>query len=702
MVCNPNDLNLNFVPLPGTVIPGFGIPFSPVQFPPLPDFQWPEGFPENILDFINQLGTIFPPGSKFEPNLDDLTNSLLKAIASILNQIAPFLALYRFFQALLNMVMCILEVLCSIQNPVKMQKAMVRLFKHCLPPFLNLLPWLALIAMIIALLLLLLALIEYIINRILALINEIIKNITILAEGATLQNEDAILAATEKIAQLLCLMENLIAVFAAVAAIISIIEALAGIQGRTVCGSGSNVFGDNVDCCGDDVCPPFIRNNPDGIVGTNGLLIYHKQIDVDTITLFGGLSPSLLNLSPLRTESWQFVNEDLNQLYEFLDIITPVGEDNNIFFPEQEYNKNTLPQKVPYTVDLTLQNFDPVVFHPSDTQGARNFNITGCILSKKPTVGVLNYQNVLDTSINDSGTFFLVGGAVTEEDGTPYIISGATATLETFIHETPTITSSGLPSTEDGYFMYSLDYTWKINHPVLLGLSLITLGCLPEVALEREAVNITASPFDSVLNRIGSLPDVAGTQICASQAIQKFRQNVSIDNAANFQSEILGCINNLKTQTLDTLTKLIIAGVSPYTSTVEVEPSLLFTTQTALVTVVLKDAGGNSLINNLPSDVANDVGAKLSATASLGQLSSFSYDGYGAYTATLSSDTAGTGLITASFDGNTFQTVTITDTASTSFQDNQPPYTFVASILPEVGPAVRRDESDVSRDGGSL
>src|SRR5690606_24531434 len=255
----------------------------------------------------------------------------------------------------------IIEILCAIPNPWKMMSAVRKLFKRCLPNFLSLFPWLALIAMILALLLLIIALIEYLIAQILKLVEDIIANLDTLSRGLTLQDEDSITATARKIAQLLCLIENLLAIIVAIASILAIINSLAGIRGRSVCGGGNgrgisiSFVGDDPGCCDNDVCPPFIADNPDGITGIQGKLVYYSQINTDLENLLGLSSAfaAQFNLPALRPESWQFINEETNQAYSFADIITPIG-DGDIFYPEGiVYPNDSKPSRVPYTVDLT-------------------------------------------------------------------------------------------------------------------------------------------------------------------------------------------------------------------------------------------------------------------------------------------------------------------------------------------------------------
>ncbi len=706
MSCNPNSNDLSPPLIPGIPLPApFGIPFSPLSIP-LVDFTFPTTFPENILDLLNKLTALFP-SIEFKPNLDDLTNSILKAISSVLSQIAPFIGLYRFFQAALNMILCIIEVLCTIPSPFRLVRAMTRLFKRCLPDFLNLFPWLALLAMLIALLLLILALIDYIINRLIAFIKEIIRNLTVLGEGLSLQNEDAAIAAAQKIAQLLCLIDNLIAILVAVAAILAVFEALAGIEGRTVCGDSGGSSGDDVGCCDVAVCPTFISNN-ESLVGTSGELVYFNAILPDTAA-FPGFPSSSLN--PIRKESWQFVNQSVNQQYKFRDIIDVVIDNGvnppteNTFFPDGQFYENTTnASKIPYSLTTTINSFDPQVFHPSDTKGARTFIIKNMIVNR-PYIGIYDYNNQINTSFNDTGTLPISGGKVYEADGTtPYLlVSGAQATLETFIHADPV--SGSLPVFEDGYFKSNIEFDLNINHPILMNLGLITLGCIPSLSVERLVANARASAVGTgaVITRIGPFPNVTTAQVCAAQAMTQLRTNVSIQNAAIAQQTITSCLDVLKFETQSSISQLINNGASIFTSTVTIDPSIQFITRKIKATVTLKDAGGTNICTNLPSIISDGVASQIQGGVTLGNITDFTYDGYTVFNADITSSFPGDGYLTVSFAGNTFSTVLNinSDTTPSVIEEVKLPFTFIgtgagADSTQEALP--RRDASDTSRD----
>lgn len=691
MPCDPLSNNLNFATLgpPPALFP-FGIPISPPQFP-LPDLNLPEGIPEDLLALLDQLLANLP-GGPFVPNPNNFMKDIWDALASLLNQIAPYLGLYRFLQALLNMILCILDVLCSLMSPFKTKKALKKLFKRCLPAFLNLFPWLALIAMIIALLLLLLALIEYIINRILDLIRQLIENLIKLSEAAQLKGEEEILAGARKIAYLLCMIEQLFALLIAFQAIMAIIQALAGIQGRSTCASGSSNKGDDSECCTEDVCPPFIKDNEIGLSGTLGQLLYYNKRDND-ISSF--LVPIVLPAA--RNESWQFVDLQIGKQYEINDIITPI--DGNIFWPDGlVLQAGASLKKVPYLLDMSL-DVDPAVFGHIDTGGERKFTISDCIVTQKPFIGVKQYDNDIDASTITTGTVFIEGGLVYEENGSPYMIGTTQATLNTFIHHDPAF---NLPNFDDGYYFNNIEYTLRYNHSALAYYDIITIGCDPELSVESEIANLVATDIRAVIEKIGDLPDIAATVSCLTAALAKFRQDVSEETAAEFQTTAVACLTNLQSQTLNTYENAVTAGVSIYNSTVELNPDLQFVGDPIDVKVVLKDPGGTVISLRVPEAMQDVLAAKLIGDVTHGSISKFEYDGYEAFTAQITSQTAGAGELTVMFDSQIFSLVLgqDDDTVTTSIVPNILTYQFVGHPVEASGEGVpRRDEGDVARGG---
>lgn len=709
MPCNPLDNNLNPHPAPPLPIPGFGLPFAPIQLP-IPGFSLPEGFPEDLLDFINNL--TFPwPGGAFSPQVDDLANTLLKYLSDIFSQIAPFLSLYNFFMALLNMILCIIEVLCAIPNPWSMIRAVRRLIKRCLPPFLNLFPWLALLAMILALLLLLLALIEYIIARILQIIEDLLRNLQLLAEGVTLQDAESTAATAFKIASLLCLIEALMAVFSALAAIFAIIEALANVRGRSVCGKGDTSSSGDVECCGDDVCPPFIADNPNGIPGTKGRLVYYNQITANPVA--GGYFT--------RSESWQFVNDATTQEYPFKSIITQysatygsydeaggsrsqseIYEEGDIFWPEGvSFESDTTLRRAPYTVTMTFKNYDPSVFVASDVGGARDIIVRNAIVTIKPYIGVRDEDNNLDTADNDEGTLSLVGGTAWEANGDPFTINGTQATLEDLIHLGPN--SSGTePTTDDSYTLSDVEFVLNINHASLISYSLVTLGCVPDIRKELDITNATYNKIDPVIIQVPNfLPDISGAQACVANVMAELRKDVSIEKTEEARDQMIACLESLRDDTTAAFCSVFETAVDPFQSEIEIDPDVQFVTRPINVEVLLRDVGGVNISTSIPEGCQDGLNSSLKGTVTLGEISDFEWDGYvGKFVAEITSDVGGDGELQVSWKNNVFSEILNQDNTDedTVVQEVVVPYTFVGSV-PGAGIKTRRDATDVSNAG---
>lgn len=716
MPCNPNDTHIDVPTVPGIPLQPFNIiPTSANQLP-IPNLNLPNI--ESVLDLINEFSANLPGGT-FKPQLADGQNTVLIALMNLLNQLAPYLSIYNFFQAAFDMIICVINVLCSLMNPWRLFKALRKLFKKCIPNFMKLLPFVALLAMIISLLLLIIALIEYIIATVEKIIEDLVANLINLEEGLTLQNDDAVSATAKKIAQLLCLIENLFAVLVAIGSIIDIINALAGRSGQSVCGGGHAASSDSESCCDDDACPPFIADNPNGISGTLGELIYYNTINTDIRGIFGSITPeqaAQFNLPALRNESWQFVNQGLDQPYPFVDIIVPLGEQASIYWPEGlTYNKNAQKSKVPYTLDLIFNDFDPSVFNHADNRGAREMIVKGVIVSKKPYIGVSNEINNINANTNHTGTLSLVGGLAYEVSDTlgqiPYIVNGAQATIETLIHHNSM--AGSLPNFDDGYYVSKVDFTLNINYTALIGYGLITMGCHPDLAVERFIANerIGAGGFSSIAASLppvspngNILPDVNSAQLCLSNAMAKLRANVSAESVAEFQAEINACLTQLKDETKASYCNILQAAVSIYESTITNNVDVEFVTRTIKTSVKLYDPNGTLISANISSDCLPTIQNLIKGTVTFGSITDFIYDGKDTFIAEISSTRAGTGEVSVSYNGNTLKRILNADdnNVQTVSEDNILTYQFInTNVISKVPGAADFEETD-SRDAGDV
>lgn len=695
MPCAPiQDSSFSLPHIPG--ISGF----SPKGYDfniPFPSLDLPD-----LTDLFNLLGMALPSG-KIKPHFDpDFLNSIYAAINDLLSKFMPFLMLYKFFLPVLNLILCIIEILCSLLNPFKLARAIRRLFRRCIPEFLALFPFFAIIIMIISLLLLILALIEYLIARIIQMILIMIQNIILLGTAAQRLDNDSIVAIVKKIGDLLCYLQNLFVILGTILLFIQIIQAIMLLNFRIPpCDSQD---GSDDGCCTPDVCPDFIKNNTD-ITKNTGNFLYYNQVGIDSgLVLPPGFPPIV---STIRKESWQFYDPNLSQSQAFINITQaydlPVGF-TKVFFPEgTSYNNTTAPSSTPYTISFRFL-YNPAALGKVDPKGIRYLKAVNIIVQKPPIAGVSAFDGqTLIAPFN--GTLNLVGGVMTEDDGAPILnAQGGITTLDDLFHIP--VNNSGT-ATNNGILFSNLTYTFSINHEILVGSSLITLGCMPEVAADRDFIsatlgaqfNLRGPKFAAVS---AALPNVATTQACLSNAIAQFRQNVSVESATLFQTNIVQCLNDLKDQTTTALSAAISAGYDQYKSDFTIDPAIQFTTESIKVSVSLNESASQLMTSSLPVSAAEKLALNLSGVVSLGSVSSFAYDGYNFFTANITSNKAGNGTVKVAFENNFISILTNPDSIDTnpSVSVKELKYTFVDSPVIGGGDAQpRRDEGDVSRDG---
>lgn len=669
-------------------LPSLNIPFSPISAPDLTDLY-------NLIEFL------IPPGAlkvNFQP---DFLNDIYGAVNDLLTKFYPFLMMYTFFLPILKLILCIIEVLCALLNPFKLPGAISTLFRVCIPEFLNLFPFFAVPIMIISLLLLILTIVEYLITRLLTIIEILIANITALGRAASRLENDSIMAIIQKVGDMTCFIQNLFIIMAPILIIIQIIKALLSLGFNIPPCSSSN--SSSSGCCTPDVCPAFIKDNST-ITSSTGNFLYLNEVGIDSgLTLPAGFPPIV---SVIRDESWQFYDPNLPQNEQFINITQaydlPAGT-TKVFFPAgTNYTTSTSPTSVPYTINFRFF-FNPALWtiaNYTDIKGPRYVQAINVIVQSPPTTGVLNWDNQYVAPFN--GTLALVGGVMTEDDGVTSILNSQNQTipLNTFIH-TPVDNSGSL--TDDGYLFSDLTYSFNINHEILLGEALITVGCIPEVAADRDFINNTISAqfnMNGVNLAAVTLPDVAGTQACITSAITQFTQNISVASATALQNNLTSCLNNLANQTSSALASTVAAGYDQYTSNFALDTTIQFTTRSIHVLVTLTESSGTTMTNNLPASAAATLASQLNAIVTFGNVSPFVYDGYSLFIAEIQSDIPGNGTVKVSFNNNFISVLNnptdITQTPSVNVTELD--YTFVASTsAPEGQP--RRDAGDIARDG---
>lgn len=722
--CSPNDVSFPSPSGPsGPSIPGFGIP----SVLPVPSIPYPDGFPEDLLNIMNTLQMLIPPGA-LKPQLNpNFGKDIYDGIMKLLDQFMPFLMLYKFFLPILNLIICIIEVLCALMNPFALISALNRLFTQCIPEFLNLFPIFALILMIISLLLLLLALILYIINQILKFIKAILRNINALVKAFQSANAASVITIAKKLGALLCIFQNLFVLLSLFTIIIQVIkDILSLIFSIPPCEGGGP--GSTDGCCAATYCPTIVQGN---FTNKTGTFQYLPEAGYQTTIALGA---NFLT-SDLRPESWQLFDPNQSQAQAFQNIVNAFDVNNSvipkpIFFPtDAKYDATTPPGQAAYTMDLRMF-YNPVLW--GRTGAPRFIRFKDCIVLKVPSQNLVTFNN--GTIFEPTGVLSIAGGLGYEDDSTTkltgFAADGTTpiadqATLNNFIHKPAQFSANPNLQVTDGYTFSNMEYTFKPNLPVLLQKNLVNMKCMPAIALNSGFLNNvmfsqvtfqSAALSDQVNGRNGRVfPDTAAAQECLTTAISNLRSNMTVQGVADFQTTCTLCLSKLQGDTKDAIFGLIGIGFNPCESTFSLSPTTQFTTRPITVTVNLNENNGLPITNGIPSDVAANVAKNIKATPTVGTISEFAYDGYQAFTASLTSPTPGKGEIIVAFQNQVLCTNTMG-----SVDGKVPPlhalqkigYEFIFSPFAPgnipltgegdtTGTQPRRDAGDLSRDKDS-
>jgi len=719
--CSPNDVN---IPIPtgpsGPAIPGFGIPFSPITLPNISPF--PDGFPEDLLSLLSKIQFLIPSGALKAPLNPNFGKDIFDSIMKLLDLFMPFLMMYKFFLPILNIIICILEVLCALLNPFKLASAISNLFSVCIPEFLSLFPIFALIIMIISLLLLILALIEYIIAQIIKFVLALLRNINALIKAFQNGAASSVLAIAQKLGALLCIFQNLFVLLSIFTLIIQVFkDILSKLFAIPPCDDGNN--GNPNQCCTPDVCPAIIKNG--NYTRTTGTLQYVNQIGLDASTGFFASMPAAFqslfaSLSSIRTESWQLFDIQQPLQQEFINIThafdVPADTDPfPVFFPtDASYSATTTPTQAVYTVNLRFF-YNPLTWGRGGLP--RFVRINNCIILKAPTTNLVEFNNSNGTF--PTGVISLAGGVGFEDDGktvlTGFAANGITpikdqATLNNFLHVAPiNLPPSAPPIYTPAIDLIDLEYTFQPNLPALLGKNLVTLGCMPDVARNRTFVNtviagnigLNTVQLQNLINGTGNtngapnvFPDPNAAQECLSTALSALRTNLTTTGVAEFQATATICLSKLQNDTNSALANVIGIGTNPCTSLFTLNTNTQFTSLPITVAVTLNENSGTNVASGLPASVGAAIASEITAFPTLGSVGPFSYDGYGLFTADLTSGAPGNGQIMIAFNDN----ILCTDNVATTTHSLQSlDYAFVYTNLPATGEP-RRNETDVADD----
>jgi hypothetical protein len=703
MPCSPNDVSIDIPDGPsGPSIPNFGTPFSLKA----PKINMPAGFPEDLLDLLNKLKMLIPPGALQSPLSVNWGKDIFDSIMKLLDQFMPYLMMYKFFLPLLKMILCIIEVLCSLKNPFKLVKALKKLFRKCLPDFLNLFPLFALIIMIISLLMLLLALIKYIIEQIKRLVELILRNIRALQKAIDNANDNSIIAIAKKIGASLCIFQNFFVLLTIFAILFDIIrEILTLIFSIPPC-DDSDVTDEDA-CCTPDVCPNIIKYD---YVRKTGFLQYYNTINRTVAN--NSISQSV------RNESWQLYDPNQSIQEAFSNIIDAYDVTQNpkpVFFPtDGTYTHTTPPKQSPYLIDLRLF-YNPADFNRGGGP-SKWIRFNNCIVSKATTRQLLGATN--SVSNVEKGVLLLLGGQGFEDDNVT-ILTGFNdtkqASLLTFLHKE----EENFPDPEDiiysnGTLFNSVEYTFKPNKEILVSKDLVTAGCMPTFRQDYNAISEwvgnysdktdalkkamdTAPTLDpetkqkitfkvnsyfkdknmyvdpslieqgfNDFNKTGGFPDPAATQESMMTAISALRNDLTESGVNQFEKTCLTALNKLSADASKALENMIKIGTDVSKSNFSIFPKVQFTSRPIEVSVNLKERYGKPIAVEITPEIASNLSVLIKPHMNFGKISNFIYDGYQSFKANITSNVAGTGQLKIEFNSNMLNAINIpTNTAET-------------------------------------
>ena len=253
---------------------------------------------------------------------------------------------------------------------------------------------------------------------------------------------------------------------------------------------------------------------------------------------------------------------------------------------------------------------------------------------------------------------------------------------------------------------------------------LVSAGCEPNLSLDKLVVNtayagnvgiITSEINDIVNTDSGSnsdgvgFPDPQGVYDILFTAINALRDNMTQDGVNDFSNTVNAALDQMRNDANWALGAIASSGISACDSTINLSDTVQFTSQPIIVTVSLNERSGTSLVRNFTNEAADKLAKKLVGHTTFGNVGKFTYDGSSVFTANLTSDEAGTGAVSVSFD-NEFLCINnipedldiepSIDIQEIGFEFILTSHTGSPIITGEGKP--RRDAGDVSGDGSNL
>jgi hypothetical protein len=700
--CDPLKYQYDVPILPP--IPGLDGFTADLNFPTF-GIELPDGIPEDLLDWIRRLRFNLPGGGILEGILRSLQDTIAEIIARLLQSLNLFLSMYNFIMSIIEIIICIINVLTAFKSIRKMIKRIKCLIRKCFPLFVRVvMPFFALLALLLNLLALLLALIEYIIDLIRRLIEQLLRNIKRLKNVLRDGNSNSALAIIAKLSDLMCLFEHVFVLLSIIELIFALIEGKLN-KNFKVCNGGSSSGSILTD---DDLCASFLQEPNLQISespeiwnlrmkgGSNAFVWYCNEVYGQPFSLFPATS-----VAKIRNESVYLQDDSLADALKFKNVIKYKPINENRYFPMFPFDKTITEDMdeslIPYFVDITI-NADP-----NDGYGARDITVENTVVTLPTFRALLDViANIPKYTTNNNG-YLSISGGQTIDDFNGYNGKTIKELLKDVTGYDPNISGNGSQSQ-----LALKSYQVKANYEALVEYGLVTIGCLPTMKQEY-------AHFDEVYekplrpNISVDLPDmtsaIANMRQCVNTLNSSFNET-AINTFDNCMNEILVDLSN---QANTAYCQLLDQSIDIYNTQINLTPEMQFVTLPIEVKVKpISDDNRtfDELVGGFGSsiDINSCISTKFTAKVTLGDISTFTYDGYGNFIAEITSDTPGDGYVDVYYNGEQIPTViapnNIDQQPSVTYESKE--YTFVGffddGYAEGVLPLPRRDFGDISRD----
>lgn len=596
-------------------------------------------------------GKIKPVGDPTHVHLSEYVTPLIGAIGTIFTFFAPLFIV-------LDVIRAIIDIICALFNPVPLILSVIDLFLNVLPPLVALFPPFSSVLLAIDVAKLIVALLGALVSAIIPIIDQIVGTTVTVALELARGNIGVVDLASIKVCELLQQLANSIGGLLPVSFIIELINLFMSIGSKFFCSP-------EAPCCTTENCPPVIINPPGGqaIVTRSVKKFTVKNLIQEIFNLINfpleALSDLINNtISPFLSTINTTLNQIIDTIATFLDTLNTFlggilqSVIDGLNFDELNINVTEINLKL-----IAPDLFDDIILVQPETEFTlKTFISTPNVNGLSSSVGVGYKYKTADMS--------LIPKYVVEPDKIPAPGNDPDpATMRITVTQNGTTVTQRVRSTDGIKYVIrddsfnlgtSVDYVLVPDEINLVKLELIGLGCYSDIQKVRSGLSAFinadagaaftaggASGFSPLLTKINEtefppLPTDALNQLL-NQITEDPKTPVDPTPILNQYLNDLGEFTD----------KIVCVGASSVKSTFTVSKQFPQQSESATLTLTIKDQGGNNILIGgvLPT---SSFTAEFYTT--FGELSPVVFDPLtGSFSATISAKTPGKAQLQAAF-----------------------------------------------------